>query len=170
MTKRLWIALCLFVSLTAFGQSQPDSASQKSYARAREVLEAGIKAMGGLDALRAIGNISRDMAGVRTDEGQGLRPIPHRPDYYRNGEAQVVNHPKVKHINDLRGQRLSDSLDDVILGGQPLRIRNIIDKDMAINVNYNLGTMDTRQMPNSAVARVNRSMRYPEILLPMVWD
>src|SRR5262245_24418180 len=170
MPKRLWIAVCLFVSLTAFAQSPQGSVSEKSYARAREVLEAGIKAMGGLDALRAINNISREMSGVRTDEGQGLRPIPHRGDYYRNGEAPVVNHPKVKHVNDLSGQRLSDSLEDVILGGQPLQIRNILTKDSAINLNFNLGTIEARQLPNAAAARVNRSMRYPEILLPMVWD
>src|SRR5215467_6180766 len=107
MPKRLWIALCLFVSLTAFAQSPQESPSEKSYARAREVLEAGIKAMGGLDAKRAINNISREMAGVRTDEGQGLRPVPHRSDYYRNGEAPVVNHLRVKHVNDLRGQSQS---------------------------------------------------------------
>jgi glyoxylase-like metal-dependent hydrolase (beta-lactamase superfamily II) len=170
MPKRLWIALCLFVSLTAFAQSPRQSASEKSYARAREVLEAGIKAMGGLDALKAINNISREMAGVRTDEGQGMRPIPHRPDYYSNGEAPVVNHPRIKHVHDLRGQRLSDSLDDVIFGGQPLRIRNIVTKDMAINVDYNLGTVETRQLPNAATVRVNRSSRYPEILLPLAWD
>jgi len=170
MPKRLWIVLCLFVSLTVAAQSPPESASQKSYARAREVLEAGIKAMGGLDALRNISNISREMSGVRTDEGQGLRPIPHRGDYYRNGEAPVVNHPRIKHVHDLRGQRLSDSLDDVIFGGQPLRIRNILTKDMAINLNYNLGTAETRQLPNATTVRINRSSRYPEILLPMVWD
>src|SRR5215475_10525264 len=170
MPKRLWIALCLFVSLTAFAQSPQESPSEKSYARAREILEAGIKSMGGLDALRAINNISREMSGVRTDEGQGMRPIPHRSDYYRNGEAPVVNHPKVKHVHDLRGQRLSDSLDDVIFGGQPLQIRNILTKDSAININYNLGTMEERQLPDAATVRVNLSMRYPEILLSMVWD
>jgi len=170
MPKRLWIALCLFVSLTSFAQSPRESATEKSYAKAREVLEAGIKAMGGLDALEAINNISREMSGVRTEEGQGPRPIPHRGDYYSNGEAPVVNHPKIKHVHDLRGQRLSDSLDDVIFGGQPLRIRNILTKDVAINVDYNLGTVDERQLPNAAAARANRSRRYPEILLPMVWD
>jgi glyoxylase-like metal-dependent hydrolase (beta-lactamase superfamily II) len=126
--------------------------------------------MGGLDALKAINNISREMAGVRTDEGQGPRPIPHRGDYYRNGEAPVVNHPKIKHVHDLRGQRLSDSLEDVILGGQPIRFRNILTRDASINVDYNLGTMEVRQAPNAAAARVNRSIRYPEILLPVVWD
>jgi|SRR5215470_246872 len=39
----------------------------------------------------------------------------------------------------------------------------------SINVDYNLGTMEIRQAPNAA-ARVNRSIRYPEILLPVVWD
>jgi len=170
MSKRLWIVLCLFVSLTVAAQSPHKSASESSYARAREVLEAGIKAMGGLDALKAINNISREMAGVRTDEGQGPRPIPHRGDYYRNGEAPVVNHPKIKHVHDLRGQRLSDSLDDVIFGGQPLRIRNILTGDSAINIDYKLGTMEVRQLPNAAMVRVNRSIRYPEILLPLVWD
>jgi glyoxylase-like metal-dependent hydrolase (beta-lactamase superfamily II) len=170
MPKRLWIALCLFVSLTSFAQSPRESATEKSCARAREVLDAGIKAMGGLDALKAINNISREMAGVRTDEGQGLRPVRRRGDYYRNGEAPVVNHPKIKHVHDLRGQRLSDSLDDVIFGGQPLRIRNILTRDSAISIDYNLGTMEVRQLPNAAMARVNRSMRYPEILLPMARD
>src|SRR5262245_64167224 len=169
MPKRLWIGLCLFVSLTTFAQSPRESATEKSHARAREVLDAGIKAMGGLDALKAINNISREMSGVRTDEGQGLRPIPHRGDYYHNGEAPVVNHPKIKHVHDLRGQRLSDSLDDVIFGGQPLRIRNILTKDMAINLNYNLGTVETRQLPNATTVRVKRLSRYQEILLPMDW-
>jgi len=68
MPKRLCIALCLFVSLTSFAQSPHESATGKSYARAREVLEAGIKAMGGLDALRSVNNISREMSGVRTKE------------------------------------------------------------------------------------------------------
>src|SRR5262249_45846495 len=129
MSKRLWIALCLFAPLIVFAQSPRESESQKSYVRAREVLETGIKAMGGLDALRGVNNISREMAGVRTEEGQGSRPIPHRADYYSNVEAPVVNHPRIKHVHDLLGQRLSDSLDDVIFGGQPLRIRNILTKD-----------------------------------------
>ena len=60
----------MYGSLNTFAQSPRESATEKSYARAREVLEAGIKAMGGLDALRAINNISREMSGVRTDEGQ----------------------------------------------------------------------------------------------------
>ncbi len=170
MPKRLLIALCLFVPLIVFAQSPQESSSEKSYARAREVLEAGIKAMGGLDALRSVNNISREMAGVRTDEGQGPRPIPHRADYYRNLEAPAVNHPRIKIVNDLGGQRLSTSLDDVIFGGQPVRIRNILARDSSINVDYNLGTVEVRQAPNAAMARVNQSMRYPEILLPVVWD
>src|SRR4030095_7709521 len=56
------------------------------------------------------------------------------------------------------------------LGGQPLQIRNILTKDSAINLNFNLGTIEARQLPNAAAARVNRSMRYPEILLPMVLE
>src|SRR5262245_35105120 len=170
MTKRLWIAMCLFVSMTVFAQDQPESATQKSYVRARGMLEAGIKAMGGLDTLKAINNISREMAGVRTEEGQGPRPIPHRGDYYRNVEAPVVNHPRIKHVNDARGQRLSESLDDEIFGGQPLRIRNILTGESAINIDYNRGTVETRKMPNAAMSRVSRLARYPENLLPMIWE
>lgn len=170
MLKRLWIVACLFMSLTAFAQSLSDSATEKSYSKAREVVEAGIKAMGGLDALKAIENISREMAGVRTDEGQGPRPIPHRSDYYHTREAPVVNNPREKHVNDIRGQRLSFSLDAVIFGGQPLRLRNILTKDSAININYDLGTVETRPMPNAAAVRANRLTRYPENLLLMVLD
>ena len=170
MLKRLWIVLCLFTSLTAFAQSLSESATEKSYSKAREVVDAGIKAMGGLDALKAIENISREMAGVRTDEGQGPRPIPHRADYYNTREAPVVNTPREKHVNDLRGQRYSFSLDAVIFGGQPLKFRNILTKDTSIFINYDLGTVETRPLPNAAAIRVGRLTRYPETLLPIALD
>lgn len=46
----------------------------KSYSRAREVLEQSIQAVGGLDALRSIQNVRREMAGDWLDTGQAPRP------------------------------------------------------------------------------------------------
>jgi glyoxylase-like metal-dependent hydrolase (beta-lactamase superfamily II) len=173
MPKRLLIVLCwcgALLGLPAFAQAPAASFSDQSSANARAVLEAGIKAMGGLEALKSFDNISREMAGVRTDEGQGLQPIAHRSDYFHTSAAPIVNHPKAQYVNDQLGQRVAESLEDVILGGQPVHFRNILTKDAAITVNYNLGAFETRQLPNAAQARANRLSRYPESLLPQMWE
>jgi glyoxylase-like metal-dependent hydrolase (beta-lactamase superfamily II) len=52
----------------------------------------------------------------------------------------------------------------------PLRIRNILTKDSAVNIDYNRGTMESRAMPNAATARTSRLARYPENLLPVMWE
>ena len=46
----------------------------RSYQEARQVLDAGIKAMGGLDALREIKDVSREASGTAYAQGQGLQP------------------------------------------------------------------------------------------------
>ncbi len=174
MPRRSLLAMGLslgVLSVFAFSQTASTSLSEQSYAQARVVLEAGLKAMGGLEALKSINNISRELAGVITDEGQGLRSVPHRSDYYHNGEIPgVVTRPSIKYVHDLRGQRSSESAEDVIFGGQPVRVRGIFTKDASLNVDYILGTVVVNPLPNAATARVNRAMRYPEILLPAVWE
>ena len=46
----------------------------KSYQEARQVLDAGIQAMGGLEALREIKDVSREGGGTGYAQGQGLKP------------------------------------------------------------------------------------------------
>ncbi len=102
MQKRLWIVLCLFVSLTVAAQSPHKSASESSCARAREVLEAGIKAMGGLDALRAINNISREMSDAKSViERAAVATHTLRPDALsRSPRAPVIETVKGKRVFD----------------------------------------------------------------------
>ncbi len=51
------------VSISGQRRSTPANGSGQSYARARKVLESGIAAMGGLDALRQVQNVSVKISG-----------------------------------------------------------------------------------------------------------
>jgi glyoxylase-like metal-dependent hydrolase (beta-lactamase superfamily II) len=50
------------------------SVTLESYARARAVLDAGVRAMGGADALLALRSVRRDLVDQWVDPGQGQRP------------------------------------------------------------------------------------------------
>jgi glyoxylase-like metal-dependent hydrolase (beta-lactamase superfamily II) len=65
-----------FVSLLAVGAVADASQGLQSYSRAREVLDAGIAAMGGLEALRAASPVRRRMSGSWIGSGQHPRPFP----------------------------------------------------------------------------------------------
>jgi glyoxylase-like metal-dependent hydrolase (beta-lactamase superfamily II) len=60
----------------AFAQPGPRTLSQRSYARAREVLEAAIAAAGGRDALRSVRSVTRQGSGMAHNQGQSLVPDP----------------------------------------------------------------------------------------------
>jgi glyoxylase-like metal-dependent hydrolase (beta-lactamase superfamily II) len=70
----IWLVLAL-AAFSAAGAS-PITAGLRSYAKAREVLDAGVRAMGGLDALQSLESVRRTIARDRVDTGQGLRPFP----------------------------------------------------------------------------------------------
>jgi glyoxylase-like metal-dependent hydrolase (beta-lactamase superfamily II) len=69
MTKRmslLCLILALFLATTRLQAQQKLSASEKSYQQARRVLEAGIEALGGLEAIAAIKNFTVVETGKHT--------------------------------------------------------------------------------------------------------
>ena len=175
--KKLSIAVIGFalalmpLQSAAFGQ-EAKSMSEKSYLQARQVLEAGITAMGGLEALRAITDITREMSGTRTDEGQGLAPVARRSDYFRTADAPVTNHPKVTSVRDLRGQRASELLEDEILGGQPIKRRTVVTANAAFTVWYDYIHQAVQPVPQAGVAATRAAMnrRYPESLLQIAWN
>jgi len=159
----LCIAL-VAVSATVFAQQQGRSLSEKSYGQARAVLEAGIKAMGGLEALQAVSDIAREMSGTRTDEGQGMQPV-------KEGEAPaVLSRPKMKSLRDLRRQRALDELDAVIFGGQPLKVRSVLAGNTAFSAFETM--QNVRVPPPEALTsiRAARFRRYPESLLLAAWN
>src|SRR6185295_8339689 len=66
---RLLPVVCLAAAAPLFGAS-----AATSYREAREVLDAGIKAMGGLEALQAVKDVRRVGAGTGYNQGQSLVP------------------------------------------------------------------------------------------------
>jgi glyoxylase-like metal-dependent hydrolase (beta-lactamase superfamily II) len=64
------------VTALAGAQSPPPTAGLSSYYRAKQVLDAGIKAVGGVEALENLKTVRRQMAGEWIGSGQHPRPYP----------------------------------------------------------------------------------------------
>ena len=158
--------ITILILLTIINPNQqPRSAVEKSAMQAREVLEAGIKAMGGLAELQKISDITREMSGVRSDEGQGMQPV-----WPRVAEPPATNHPRMRSIRDLRGGRAYDEVEATIFGGQPLKFTGVVTATTAF------GTSETaknfRELPPAALnnVRAGRFRRHPESLLLTAWN
>jgi glyoxylase-like metal-dependent hydrolase (beta-lactamase superfamily II) len=151
--------------LTLFANQQQKSTVEKSAQQAREVVEAGIKAMGGLAEIQKINDITREMSGVRSDEGQGAQPV-----WPRVAEPPATSHPRMRSVRDLRGGRAFDEVEAVIFGGQPLKFTSVVTATAAF------GTSETakyvRELPPPAVnnVRAARFRRHPESLLLTAWN
>jgi len=146
------------------------SMTEESVFRARQVLQEGINAMGGIDALRDLKNVTREMDGVRCDEGQGLRPIEHRSDYFHSASAPITNHPRMKSVRDMRGQRAFDHASAVLVGGQPREVRTVADAKSSFTANYAARTLQVRSPAAIAPVRTGMFRRYPEALLQSAWS
>ena len=144
---------------------QHQTAVEKSNAQARHVLEAGIKAMGGLEELQKITDVTRELSGIRSDEGQGAQPV-----WPRVAEPPATNKPRMKSVRDLRGGRAFDELEDVIFGGQPIKFRNVLTGTSAFVTSET--AKNIRVLPPTALnnARTARSRRHPEGLLLAAWN
>src|SRR4051812_3563643 len=58
--------------------------SEDSCAKARRVLDSGISAMGGVEVLQSLTDISREIEGVRVEIGQTLKPdMPYTTQPYQ---------------------------------------------------------------------------------------
>ncbi|MGA9995555.1 MAG: MBL fold metallo-hydrolase, partial [Pyrinomonadaceae bacterium] len=169
MKKVLNIMLCFCLVQVCFYQpvaaQQAKSASERSYLQARQVVEAGIKAMGGLQALQSINDVTRELSGTRSDQGQGMQPVP-----ANTVQPPVLNHPKQTSIRDLKNQRAFDETEATIFGGQPFKFRSISNSTTNATLNYVSRTV--RESPPAALLNVRaaRFRRYPESLLLTVWN
>ncbi|HYP25224.1 MAG TPA: MBL fold metallo-hydrolase [Blastocatellia bacterium] len=162
--------LIAYAALAGLAFAQKKSDSEVSYFKARQVIDDAIKASGGLEELRALNDITRVMEGIRTDEGQGLKPLPHRPDYFQNGSLPATNFPKVVSIRDLKRMRMSDSLSDIIVGGKPIIFKTVLTQDSFFTTYDDIKAY--RTIPSGAIGPSRTSMlrRYPETLLLAVWN
>jgi glyoxylase-like metal-dependent hydrolase (beta-lactamase superfamily II) len=133
---------------------QSPNLSEQSYRQAREALEAGIKALGGLEALQSINDITREMSGSRIDQGQGLQPAAH-----------FDNEPKATSIRDLRGQRAMEHSEARLLGGQPRKFRSVLTPNALFATNYVIQMIYPRPATAIPQAKAGTFRRYPESLL-----
>ena len=160
--KKLTIILLALVFASGPGnaQQQQKTPVEKSYLQAREVLDAGLKAMGGVDELQKIADISRDMSGTRSDEGQGMTPV-----WPRVAEPPVLSQPKLKSVRDLRGGRAYEEVEATIFGGQPVHFKSVVAGPNAFGVSEL--AQEVRPLPPQAAinARAARFRRHPESLV-----
>ena len=160
--KKLTITFLALVVASGLinANAQQKTPVEKSYLEARTVLDAGIKAMGGLEELQKINDITRELSGTRSDEGQGMQPV-----WPRAGEPPVLNHPKMKSVRDIRGGRSFDEVEAVIFGGQPLHFKGVVAGTNAFAVAET--SKELRVLPPPAVnnVRAARFRRDAETLL-----
>jgi glyoxylase-like metal-dependent hydrolase (beta-lactamase superfamily II) len=159
-------ALCLTAVAPPPARLAQDDLSLASARRARAVLAAGIDAMGGLAALQRVETVTRELAGTRSDEGQGLRP------HEGAGAPPVTAHPRVLSVRDLKRGRAADALTATILGGQPLVRRTFVNGAAGATVFYDYIWQAARPLPPPSVPNVRASLldRYPEGLLLGAWQ
>lgn len=162
--RLLFVVILVTTALISNGQ-QSKTAVEKSFLQAREVLDAGIKAMGGLQELQNIADITRELSGIRSDEGQGAKPV-----WPRVEEPPVTNRPKAKSVRDIRGGRTYDDTESLIFGGQPVKFRNVLTGQYAFSTSEI--SKNIREVPAFAInnSRAFRFRRHPEGLLLAAWS
>lgn len=156
----------LAIALSVFTPNQQQqTAVEKSNAQARQVVEAGIKAMGGLEELQKINDVTREFSGIRSDEGQGAQPV-----WPRVAEPPAINKPRMKSVRDIRGGRAYDEIEDVIFGGQPIKFRNVLTGATAFVTSET--AKNIRVLPPAVLnnSRTARARRHPEGLLLAAWN
>lgn len=162
---KLSVSLVLISFASGLANSQQKKSEiEKSYLKAREVLSEGISVMGGLASLQKIEDVTRVLSGIRADEGQGMDPVVPRV-----GNPPATNHPKIKSVRDIRGQRTFDETEDVIFGGQPIKVRSITAGTTAFSV---FEITKNLRFPVASVSalRAGRFRRYPETLILVAWN
>lgn len=157
--KALVSTICICLMLSASGAStsaqSAKGVTENSYQRAREVLDSGMRALGGRDAFRSAEDISVRFTGRSFEQGQSATP---EAPYY-------VRHEEGKRIIDILGRRTSFESKTNYRGGDPYWGRQVLnDKtgftlDLTTNVAYPIAS--------SAVASRARSAQrsFPHLLL-----
>jgi glyoxylase-like metal-dependent hydrolase (beta-lactamase superfamily II) len=115
------------VCLAAAGPLFAGSAAS-SYKEARQVLDAGIKAMGGLEALQAVKDLRRVGAGTRYNQGQSLLP----------DAALTTQTVEITTVQDFARGRSSTEVTNVPAGSIMNKTRAVLAGDTGFG--YNLVT------------------------------
>jgi len=150
------ICLCLILLTAINSPSQSrTNVSEKSYSRARHVLDSGIQALGGNDAFRNTEDISIKYSGKAFEQGQSANP---EAAYYARPEEGT-------RIIDIRGNRSFFESKTSYLGGPPTSAREVLNDKSGFNLD--LETKVIYPIAAAAVASRTRSIQrlFPHLLL-----
>ncbi len=148
------LTLLVLPASLALSQQQGKSASERSYQEARKVLDAGIAAMGGLEALRAVKNVSRKASGTIYNQGQSLEP-----------DAPYTTRPlEVSTVTDFSGKRNRSEVASAFQGGIAIRNRQMLKGDTGMGVNL-VTSVATPMTPAAVTGAKNAMRRDPAALL-----
>ena len=151
------ICLCLILSASCPSTSAQSakSVSEDSYKRARQVLDAGMLALGGSETFRSTEDISIKYSGKAFEQGQSANP---KAPYYARPEEGI-------RIIDIRGNRSSYEMKTTYLGGPPTRERQVLNDKSSFTLD--LETKVIYPIVPTAVASRTRSNRrlFPHLLL-----
>ncbi|HEX8136792.1 MAG TPA: MBL fold metallo-hydrolase [Pyrinomonadaceae bacterium] len=143
---------------SVFAQKKSESASERSYKRARQVLEAGIEALGGLENLRAIQDFTLKETGKNFLVDQSPNP---QPPFLSTPLEETT-------IIDLKGGRVFNELKNSFPGGDNWN-RTIIKGSEGFNVDLRSKTMTPIANPSVNNFR-NQIRRLPNLFLLEVLD
>jgi glyoxylase-like metal-dependent hydrolase (beta-lactamase superfamily II) len=145
MKKRMSPFLPLFC-LAAAGPLFAGSAAS-SYKEARQVLDAGIKAMGGLEALQAVKDLRRVGAGTGYNQGQSLLP----------DAALTTRAVEITTVQDFARGRSSTEVTNVPTGSIMNKTRAVLAGDTGFG--YNLVTKVVTPSAPGTIAGAKASLR-----------
>jgi glyoxylase-like metal-dependent hydrolase (beta-lactamase superfamily II) len=157
--KKATIIAALFclawLPIRATSRQQALSVGEKSCAQARQILDQGIKAAGGLKALQAIENVSRKLEGHRVELGQAFKPdVPYTTQPFR-----------LISIIDFKNERSFAENSTAVLGGLQIALRQVVkDRNTAFSLNLHTKTLNSSS-PGGIASGRSTSYRYPEVLL-----
>jgi glyoxylase-like metal-dependent hydrolase (beta-lactamase superfamily II) len=140
------------------GNSKSGTLSEKSYARAREVLEAALRALGGVEAIRAAEDVSVKMSGHGLARNQSVS-IEGAYDRARHEESLYI---------DLRNRRYVVETRDELPGGFVFGGRTVVNGNQGFFVNPRDRTVAPVNMANFNNIGIIR--RVPHVMLLAAYE
>ena len=146
---RAWF---LVLALPALGVE--GSTTDSSYQATRQVLDKGLQAMGGLEALQSVKNVARSGTGTGYNQGQSLKP-----------DAPLTTRTvEVHSFVDFAGKRSAAETIQVPTGGLTSRVRTVLTGDTGFGFNRVTGVL-TPSTPGQVTNGKTGLRRDPAALL-----
>ncbi|HEY5885688.1 MAG TPA: MBL fold metallo-hydrolase [Pyrinomonadaceae bacterium] len=154
----LIFAFATAVSISGQRRAAPANVSGQSYARARKVLESGIVAVGGLDALREIQNVSLKVSGFSYARNQSIGVNPPYDKMTRDENLFI----------DVRNRRYIIETRDPLPGGFVFGGKQVINGNQGFFVNPRDKTISPLNLANFNNIGIIR--RVPHLLLIAAYE